>query len=110
MMKSFFDRLPDMECLSGDTLGTFCISPKDGSFLGCRMQVIVANCRSPKVISICRECALSQGIFRVTLTSEDTKSLGEGVYTLHFRLIDSAGLSYRKLAGKLLVHQVADGI
>ncbi len=56
------------------------------------------------------ECALSQGIFRVTLTSEDTKSLGEGVYTLHFRLIDSAGLSYRKLAGKLLVHQVADGI
>lgn len=110
MMKSFFDRLPDMECLSGDTLGTFCISPKEGSFSGCRMQVIVASCRSPKVISICKECTLSQGIFRVMLTSEDTKPLGEGMYTLHFRLIDSAGLSYRKLAGKLYVHQVADGI
>lgn len=110
MMKSFFNRLPDMECLSGDTLGMFRISPKSGSFAGCRMQLIVADDNHPTIASICKECDFSGGTFTVTLTSENTKNLTEGWYQIHFRLIDGNGLSHRKLAGKLFVHQIAGGI
>ena len=110
MMKSFFNRLPDMECLSGDTLNLFRISPKNGSFAGCRMQIIVADDKNPTVASICKECDFSNGTFSVRLTSKNTKNLTEGWYQIHFLLIDSEGLSHRKLAGKLYVHQTAKGI
>lgn len=42
-MIKFYDKLPDMECLSGDTLGTFRINPLSGNFSGCRMQIIVVR-------------------------------------------------------------------
>lgn len=109
MMKSFFDRLPDMECLRGDTLGNFVISADTGSFNGCRMQVIIAKKDAPAAALICRECELLDGKFRVLITSDDTIKLTEGMYMIHFRLIDGNGLSYRKLAGNLYVHQTAQG-
>lgn len=52
-MKSFFNRLPDMECLRGDTLGNFVISADTGSFDGCRMQVIIARKDTPAVGELC---------------------------------------------------------
>lgn len=108
-MKSFFDRLPDMECLRGDTLGNFVISADTGSFDGCRMQVIIARKDTPAVAVICKECELSGGEFHVLISSNDTLELREGTHIIHFRLIDENGLSYRKLAGNLYVHQTAQG-
>ncbi len=109
MMKSFFDRLPDMECLKGDTLGNFVISADTGDFNDCRMQVIITKKESPAVAIICKECEFSDGEFRVLITSADTMKLSEGTHVMHFRLIDRNGLSYRKLAGNLYVHQTAQG-
>lgn len=108
-MIAFYDKLPDMECLSGDTIGTFRISPKSGSFSGCRMQIIVARQNSPLSAVICKECTADGGDFTVQLTSEETSRLTEGTHVLHFRLIDGNGMSRRKLAGYLYVHQVAKG-
>lgn len=108
-MMKFYDKLPDMECLSGDTLGTFRINPKTGNFSGCRMQMIIARHDSPGFSEICKECTFEDGGFSVQLTSEDTEELREGTHFIHFRLIDSSGLSYRKLAGRLYVHQAAGG-
>lgn len=108
-MKSFFDRLPDMECLKGDTLGNFVISADTGSFNSCRMQVIIARKDAPATALICRECELSDGEFHVLISSDDTMKLSEGTYMIHFRLIDANGLSYRKLAGNLYIHQTAQG-
>ncbi len=108
-MMKFYDKLPDMECLSGDTLGTFRIKPKSGDFSGCRMQMIIAHHDTPDFSAICKECAFGEGGFSVQLTSEDTEKLCEGTHFVHFRLIDSSGLSYRKLAGCLYVHQAARG-
>lgn len=109
MIKSFFDRLPDMECLRGDTLGNFVISADTGSFDGCRMQVIVARKDAPEVALICKECELSGGEFHVLISSSDTAELREGTHAVHFRLIDENGLSYRKLAGNLYVYRTASG-
>ncbi len=108
-MMRFYDKLPDMECLSGDTLGIFRIDPETGSFSGCRMQIIVARLDSPDYSEICKECDFEDGGFSVQLTSEDTEKLREGTHFVHFRLVDSSGLSYRKLAGRLYVHKAAEG-
>lgn len=108
-MMKLYDKLPDMECLSGDTLGTFRIKPKSGNFSGCRMQIIIARRDSPEFSEICKECEFEDGGFSVQLTSEDTEKLYEGMHFVHFRLVDGSGLSYRKLAGQLYVHTVAGG-
>ena len=108
-MMRFYDKLPDMECLSGDTLRTFIISPKSGSFSGCSMQLIVARQNSKLSAIICKKCTPESGVFKVQLTSEDTSKLTEGTHIIHFRLVDSSGLSHRKLVGQLYVHQAAKG-
>lgn len=108
-MIKFYDKLPDMECLSGDTLGTFRISPLSGNFSGCRMQIIVVRHDAPEFSAICKECTFENGGFSVQLTSEDTSKLREGTHFVHFRLIDGGGLSHRKLAGRMYVHCAAQG-
>lgn len=109
MMKSFFDRLPDMECFMGDTLGNLVISADTGSFDNCRMQVIIARKEAPAVALICKECELYDGEFHVLISSNDTAELREETHIIHFRLIDENGFSYRKLVGNLYVHQTASG-
>ena len=109
LMITLYDKLPDMECLSGDSIGTFRISPKSGSFDGCRMQIIVARRDSPLSAVICKECTMDSDGFAIQLTSEETSRLTEGTHVIHFRLVDGNGLSYRKLAGYLYVHQTAQG-
>ena len=105
----YYDELPEMECLAGDTLPLFHISPKTGSFDGCRMELVIAGEKTPTTPLICKECKADSTGFNVRLTSEDTSLLAEGCYDLHFRLIGREGLSYRKLAGKLVVHKAAEG-
>lgn len=106
----FFDKLPDMECLSGDTLPDFIISVEsEDSLEGCRMQLILADSHTPNICAVCKECALTDDGFRVRLDSSDTKKLAEETYNIHFRLITPDGRSYRKLSGSLYVHTAAQG-
>lgn len=108
---TFYDKLPDMECLSGDTLPDFTISVEsEDSLAGCRMQLILAKSNTPDICVVCKECSLIECGFRVQLDSNDTRKLTEGTYDIHFRLITPDGVSYRKLAGSLYVHTAAQGV
>lgn len=112
-MIDFYDKLPDMRCIAGDTLPTFVVSVDADSLTGCRMQLIAAKSSDPTMAVLCKECELtaidSEECFAVTLTSEDTGSLSEGIYLLHFRMIGANGLDYRKLYGQLYVSSAAKG-
>lgn len=104
-----YDKLPDMECLAGDTLPTFVVSVESGEIIGCRMQVILARTTDLSSEVLCKECTPESGGFSVTLTSEDTEPLAEGMYHIHFRLIGADGMSRRKLSGLFYVHSAAKG-
>jgi|GEM_PF-686363 hypothetical protein rflaF_05894 len=107
----FYDKLPDMECLSGDTLPDFTISvDTDNDLSGCRMQLILARSNAPETCVVCKECDPVKGGFTVRLESSDTVKLGEDTYDMHFRLIAPDGKSYRKLAGSLYVHTAAQAM
>ncbi len=112
-MIDFYDKLPDMRCIAGDTLPTFVVSVDADSLTGCRMQLIVAKSSDPTTAVICKECELvevdGEECFAVTLTSEDTGTLSEGIYILHFRFIGADGLDYRKLCGQMYVSAAAKG-
>lgn len=105
----FYDNIPDMECLAGDTLPTFNISVDADSISGCSMQVIVARSNNPNTAVLCKDCTSTDGGFEVQLTSDDTSGLISDMYDIHFRLIDADGKSYRKLYGKLWVTAAAEG-
>lgn len=107
----FYDKFPDMECLSGDTLPDFTISVESGDSLeSCRMQLILAKVNTPDVCAVCKECDLVEGSFTVQLDSSDTSKLSEGAYDMHFNLISPDGKSYRKLFGSLYVHTAAQEV
>ncbi|MBR2284560.1 MAG: hypothetical protein IJ874_09140 [Ruminococcus sp.] len=108
-MVTFYDKLPDMECLAGDTLPTFVVSVEADSLEGCRMQFIAARSNDPTNAVICKECEAVDEGFAVILTSEDTEKLTEGMYKIHFRLIGADNLSRRKLSGVLYVVSAAKG-
>lgn len=105
----YFDSLPDMECLSGDTLPEFHISPKTGNFDGCGMELILSKEKSPATAVVCKKCTSDVDGFKVQLTSYDTENLIAGDYMLHFRMVDVKGLSHRKLVGRLHVIKAAKG-
>lgn len=104
----FFNKLPDMECLSGDTLPAFHVQVEGTDMSGCSMELILANSHSPDIAALTKKCTAEKGGFVVQLTSEDTSPLIEDTYIMHFRLIKN-GLSLRKLAGELYVHSVPGG-
>ena len=108
-MITFYDKLPDMECLAGDTLPTFTVEVEADSLSDCTMQIIVAKSSDITSAVICKECEPVSGGFAVTLTSEDTQELSEGAYMIHFRLIGADGFSRRKLAGDLYIVGAAKG-
>ena len=110
---TFYERIPDMVCLAGDTLPTFVVTVDldEGETLdGCSMQLIVNDYQDHSTAVLCRDCtALPDGTgFAYTLTSSDTAGLS-GVFELHFRLIDADGLSQRKLYGILTVNPCPQG-
>ena len=106
----FYDKIPDMECLSGDTLPDFTISVEsEDSLAGCRMQLILADSHTPDRCVLCKECTPTEDGFSVQLDSTDTKSLPEKTYNIHFRLLTPDGRSFRKLSGSLYVHTAAQG-
>lgn len=106
----FYDKLPDMECLTGDTLPTFTIEIEGTNLNGCRMELMVSKATDPSEAVICKECEKIENGFEVTLTSDDTSKLsGETVYKIHFRFIDSSGFIYKKLCGNLVARSVPRG-
>ena len=109
-MMYFYDKIPDMECLAGDTLPVFTVTVDTSiSLSGCRMQLILANHNSPETAVLVKECTRAgDNTFQVQLTSEDTQLI-EDIYDLHFRFIDSAGISSRKLKGTLYIRAAAEG-
>lgn len=104
----FYNKLPDMECLSGDTLPAFHVQVEGDDSSNCTMELILANCHSPNIAVLTKECTAEQGGFVVQLTSDDTSMLTEDTYFIHFRLIKN-GQSLRKLAGEIYVHSVPEG-
>lgn len=104
----FYDKLPDMEFLSGDTLPAFHVQVEGTMQSGSTMECIISKSTAPTTAVITKECTAESGGFVVQLTSEDTTSLIEGTYLIHFRLI-SDDLSFRKLMGTMYVHSVAVG-
>ncbi len=105
----FYDRMPTMECLQGDTLDEFEISVDDFDSLdGCTMQLILEDQKLLGTAKKTKDCTLSDGCFKVQLTSADTSGL-HGVYNMHFRMKDTNGLSHRKLAGILIVKRTVQG-
>ncbi len=105
----FYDNIPTMECLQGDTLDEFEISVDDWDSLdGCTMQVILEDQKLLGTAKKIKDCVLSDGCFKVQLTSADTSGLN-GVYNMHFRMKDADGLSHRKLYGILIVRRTVQG-
>lgn len=104
----FYNEFKDMECLSGDTLSAFHVQVEADSLTGCTMQVILAESHAPSTAVLTKDCTAEAGGFAVQLTSEDTSSLVEGTYIMHFKLVKE-GHSYRKLMGRLYVHSVPTG-
>lgn len=105
----FYDTMPTMECLQGDTLDTFRIYVNDfGDLEGCTMQLILEDKQLIGTAKKIKTCTAIDGGFEVRLTSTDTSSL-HGTYNLHFRMKDASGLSHRKLAGVLIVRPAVQG-
>ena len=107
-MLRFYDKMPDMECISGYTLPAFTVEVEADSLENCRMQLIASSFTDPSSAVFTKECTAVKNGFAVTLTSSDT-ALSEGTYLLHFRFIGADGLSRRKLAGKLYIVSAAKG-
>lgn len=104
----FYSKIQDMECLSGDTLPAFHVQVEADGLTGCTMQIVLAESHPPGTVVLTKDCTAEAGGFAVQLTSEDTSSLTEGTYIIHFKLVKD-GLSYKKLVGRLYVHSVAGG-
>ena len=103
-----YEKIPDMEILSGDTFPEFHVQVTGEDPSSCTMKCILSKATAPTTAVVTKECSAETGGFYVQLTSEDTSSLVEGTYLLHFRLIKGE-LSYRKLMGRVYVHSVAMG-
>lgn len=110
MKINFFDRLPDMECLQGDTLPALNVTVNtEDSLSGCTMQVVLSrHYGDTSAAVLVKDCTLSESTFSVFLDSDDTSALAEDLYDIHFCLT-GAGLHYRKLAGELYVRAAAQG-
>lgn len=104
----FYNEIPDMEFLSGDTLPAFHVQVEGSDAAGSTMECIVSRSSALNVAVITKTCTPESGGFMVQLTSDDTAALIEGSYQIHFRLMNN-GLSLRKLKGNIYVHSVAGG-
>lgn len=109
-MERFYDRIPNLECLSGDTLDVFNVHVNDfGDLTGCTMQVLLEDQKAIGNAAFVKTCDPVEGGFQVQLTSTDTEKLN-GVYNMHFCMKDAESRSYRKLAGILYIRRTAQGV
>ncbi|MDE6729716.1 MAG: hypothetical protein K2J71_02945 [Oscillospiraceae bacterium] len=104
----FYDTMPTMECLQGDTLETFQIHIESDSPENFTMQLILEDQKLLGTARLTKNCTFSDGCFQVQLTSNNTANL-HGTYYMHFCMKDTNGLNYRKLAGILIVRRSIQG-
>lgn len=104
---NFYTKLPDMECLSGDTLPAFHIEV-EGDISGASMQIILAKKESPDTAVVTKECTAEAGGFVVQLTDYETTNLLEGTYIIVFEMAQN-NRKLKKLEGEIYVHRVAGG-
>lgn len=106
---TFYNKIPEMECLSGDTLDTMEITVEGIENLtspSMRAQISKRNAENSIVVN--KACTLMKDDednptgFSVTIDSDDTAQL-RGAYWLDFILSDN-GLHYKKMRGCLVVY------
>ena len=102
----FYQKIPDMECLQGDTLPVFRIKPENISDISDYAMCLILEKDSGIVIQ--KSCTPDEDAFSVQLTSADTAALS-GIYQMHFRMTDIRGLFYRKITGTFKVSPIAQG-
>lgn len=108
-MLTFYDEIPDMRMIAGDTLPVFNIAVDTSGVENCTMHCIVTKSGDTSTADICKECFATQTGFAVQLTSSDTSRLSEGIHTIIFKL-SAGGCDYIKLKGKLSVSVIARGV
>ena len=103
---TFYGTIPDMECLSGDTLPTFHIQVTGADLSDSSMELILASDKDSTAVVLRKPCEAEENGFYVQLSSTDTAYLPEGIYDMHFRLIIE-DIEYKKLHGNLYIRTAA---
>ncbi len=107
-MMRFYDKLPDMECLSGDASPVFNIEAETEYELNeCVMYMVLVRDTDPTSAVITKECEFYNNIFSAQLSSSDTAGLAEGSYSLYFSLHTPDDMKHKKLYGHLYVRASA---
>lgn len=113
-MMRFYDKLPDMECLTGDSSPVFNIEVETEYDLSeCSMYMVLARATDPTSAVVTKQCQFStdetysEGVFQVQLSSSDTASLSEGLYSLYFSLHTPDSLKHKKLYGNIYIRASA---
>lgn len=111
-MLSFFDKIPDMECLQGDTLPSFEVKIDDDLYAQLTgndppesaMYLLVSKKSDPARALVQKKATLDTvgEQFVVELNGTDTATLLEGSYVLNF-VLDIEGAHFKKLTGNLYV-------
>lgn len=101
----FYEELPEMEFLAGDTLDTFVIETDTEELTGADMYLILTTRQNPNEAVVRKKCTLTgENTFEVQLTSTETNGLNEGWYFLLFCLEYASGYDFKKLQGNVYVH------
>lgn len=98
-----FNEIPDIECLSGDTLDEMEITIDGMSELtNPTMKCIISKRGSENSVLVTKDCTATSTGFTVQLTSSDTQQL-RGAYWLDF-VLTASGIKFKRLRGCLIVH------
>lgn len=107
-MMRFYEKLPDMECLTGDSSPVFNITVETSYDLEqCSMYMVLAKDTDLTSAIITKECDFYNNTFSAQLSSSDTASLSEGSYSLYFSLHTPDDLMHKKLYGRIYIRASA---
>jgi hypothetical protein len=103
-MIKFYDKLPDMECLAGDTSPVFNIEVETTYDLSeCTMYMVLCKDTDTTKAVVSKGCVFDENVFKAQLTSTETAGLSEGSYSLYFSLHTPNELKHKKLYGHIYI-------
>lgn len=106
---TFYNKIPEMECLAGDTLDTMEITVEGVENLtDPTMKVVISKRGQENKILVNKSCTATEDGFAVVIDSDDTESLN-GAYWIDF-ILTADGFSYKRLRGCLIVHPQYKGV
>lgn len=109
MNRKLYKDIPLLELIAGDTLPAYRVTVMSGGKpVPGTMQLIVSRAENPETAVLIRDCTPADGAFSVTVTGRDTARLN-GEYVYHLAFFAAGGSTYRRLAGRLIVHPAAQG-